>query len=479
MSRLTAASERHELRFRDNVRRAFSEFLALPTLVIFAFLGLAIGTYLLDASAAERAEPVRAFLEQRLFRSAGATGDLLGTIAGGVITVTSITISLLIVAIQQSASTMTTHVFDQFLRRSYNQLYFGFFVGLTLYALVTLATVNEPFNPVYGGAVAVFLTVVGLYLLILLLYTTIDQMRPAVIVEAIHDHTLAARERQMKLVRCARRDPQLTGMVLERVHSERHGFVTHIAFDAIGRAAIDAAGSPDRIEIVLHTPIGSYVSFGDAIAEIQGAGDIPTKELSRKIQAAVRLEGQRDFAFDAAFGIEQLEMVAWTSISTSKSNPAPGVLAVRALRDILARWSTEEAQVEAERAVAMLPVVYDDNPFARLFDTLESLGVAASESLQHQTLAEIARALSATYGRLPSEWRARADDVILRLLPSLGEHVLTAELDAALTGLVRETRAAGSEESARALSSAQGDLRRTIGRLGSRATRAVPTPARQ
>ena len=474
MSRLTAASERHELRFRDNVRRAFAEFLALPTLIILAFLGLAIGTYLLDASAGERAEPVRSFLERRVFRNAEATAGLLGTIAGGVITVTSITISLLIVAIQQSASTMTTHVFDQFLRRTYNQFYFGFFVGLTLYALMTLATVTQPFNPVYGGAVAVSLTIVGLYLLIVLLYTTIDQMRPEVIVEAIHDHTLAARERQMRLVRSARRQPQLAGMAAQSVRSQRHGFVTHIAFDAIGRAAIEAAGSADRVEIVLHTTIGSYVSFGEGIADIHGMGDVPTQELSRTIQGAVRLEGQRDFAFDAAFGIEQLEMVAWTSVSTSKSNPAPGLLAVRALRDILARWSTEEAQIEGERDAAMLPVVYDDNPFARIFDTLESLGVSASESLQHQTLAAIARALSTTYRRLPDEWRSRADDVILRLLPSMGDHVLTADLDAALTELVRETRAAGGEESARALSSAQADLRRSVGRLGSRATRAVP-----
>ena len=62
-------------------------------------------------------------------------------------TVASITISLLLLALQQSAANMTTQILDQFLRRRINQAYFGFFVGLALYSLVTLtlATVDKPF----------------------------------------------------------------------------------------------------------------------------------------------------------------------------------------------------------------------------------------------------------------------------------------------------------------------------------------------
>jgi uncharacterized membrane protein len=59
-------------------------------------------------------------------------------------TVASITISLLLLALQQSAANMTTQILDQSLRRRINQAHFGFFLGLALYSLVTLARWTSP-----------------------------------------------------------------------------------------------------------------------------------------------------------------------------------------------------------------------------------------------------------------------------------------------------------------------------------------------
>ncbi len=75
---------------REVGRRAFAEFLAFPTLIIGAFLVLAIGTFALDRSTPAWLGGIRGLLH--VFLSApGTTADLLGTIAGSLITVTSIT----------------------------------------------------------------------------------------------------------------------------------------------------------------------------------------------------------------------------------------------------------------------------------------------------------------------------------------------------------------------------------------------------
>ncbi|MCA1626918.1 MAG: hypothetical protein LC742_03010, partial [Acidobacteria bacterium] len=58
-------------------------------------------------------------------------------------------------------------------------------------------------------------------------------------------------------------------------------------------------------------------------------------------------------------------------------------------------------------------------------------------------------------------------------LSALGDHVLTAELDAALSGLTRTLQASGRAEVAAAVAAAQAQLSRSIGRLNSRATRVV------
>lgn len=448
----------------DTIRRAFREFLTLPTAIIAGFLALAAASYVLDrTSLAERA-PVRAALEAHVFGSPGATADLLGTIAGGLITVTSITISLLLLAVQQSSGSMTSEVLDQFLRRRVNQVYFGTFVGLALYALVTLATVSDDFNPVYGGTVAFALTVAALYLLILLLYTTLNQMRPVEIIDAIHRHTLVARERQREFIVRTRPAPRLEGPVRTRVTAEGHGYVTRVDLEALDRAA---AAAPGRVEIVLAVSIGAFVAFGDRLADVVAETPAAATALTDPVRAAMHLEIQRDIALDPAYGIEQIETIAWTSISTSKSNPAPGLLGIRSLRDLLSRWS---AAGEVPRREPTVPVVYADDVMPRLMSALEALAIVSCESMQHQNFTEVVRALVVTFDRLRPDDRHRAEDLILRIISALGEHVLTADLDDALLAL-EATLAAHHPSTAAALRTARDDLAASVGHLGSRASR--------
>ena len=222
-SQRRAARERYN--FFETVRRAFREFLTVPTLVIVAFLLLTVGSSIIDHGHIAWLEPARKVLTTRVFADAKATSDLLGTIAGGIITVTSITISLLLLALQQVAGSLTAEVYDQFLRRRYNQAYFGFFVGLALYALVILATVNEGFNPVFGATLAFLLTIIALFLLVVLLYTTINQMRPVEVIDEIQRHILSARERQLAFVRRTRRAARLDAPGRQSVTSVKSGYV--------------------------------------------------------------------------------------------------------------------------------------------------------------------------------------------------------------------------------------------------------------
>ncbi|MGH7458527.1 MAG: DUF2254 family protein [Longimicrobiaceae bacterium] len=445
------------------IRRAFEEFLTVPACILAGFLLLAAGSYTLDQARIAWLEPLREALKARMFADAGATSDLLGIIASGIITVTSITISLLLLAVQQAASSLTHEVFDQFLRRRSNQLYFGYFIGLAVYTLVTLATVADPFNPVLGATVALVMTVVALLLLLLLLYSAIDQMRPAEIVDAIHRLTLDARERQLSLVRRTRRSSRFEGVAGTLVEMPEHGFVTRVKAGALAKAVQVAEG---EVEVVLKVAVGSYVAFGDAVAEVKADTSEDAERVGERVLEALVLERQRDVATDPDYGVEQLEVIAWTSISTANSDPGPGLLAIRTLRDLLARWSDQEQEGHQDEP---LPVVYEDNLFARLLGTFESLAVVASESMQHQSLAELLHTVARTFERLPPEYQPRAEELVLRTLPALGDHVLTARLESALDALAEAL--ASAPETAAAVRAARDGLRLTVGELNSRATR--------
>jgi uncharacterized membrane protein len=434
----------------EPLKRAFREFLALPAAIIAAFVLLAWVTNALDRTLTGGSSVVRAFLSRHIFSDASATSGLLDSIAGGIISVTSITITLLLLVVQQTASTLGAEVFDQFLRRRQNQAYFGFFIGLALFALVTLATVNDPFNPVFGGAVTLLGTCVGLFLLLVLFHTTINQMRPVTIVNAIHDRTLEARRRQLSLVARTRRSPRLAAPATAPVVLEATGFVTAIHLGQLEAALAEATGTA---EVVLDVSIGTFVAFRDQIATVRAESRQQADALGKVVADAISVARQRDLDSDPAYGIEQLASIAWTSMSSAKQNPAPGQLTIYQLRDLLARWSVAAA-APTEPEPEPLPVVYHDNTLERLFDAVESLVVVASQSLQHQNLSAILGAVAVLFNRLPPAYRPRAEALVRRTLSTLDEHVLTAELEQSLAGLDRSLREANRDAAAEAVAEA-------------------------
>ena len=415
----------------ETVHRAFEEFLAVPTMVIGGFVVLAVVTWFFDQHAALAHDPVRDYMSTHLFGRAETTANLLGIVAAGLFTVTSIIISLLIVAIQASAATMSTAIFDQFLRRRQNQLYFGFFVGVALFSLLTLATTHEHFNPVYGGLTCIVLSVIALYLLILILYTTVDQMRPQVVVSAIQEHANAGRARQRALLcRTRQGDGERDG---QPVISRNEGYVVAIDIDVIERALREAPGA--RVHLI--AAIGSFVSECDPVARVTGAnGDA----VERAVLRAVRLAHQRDISVDAAFAIQQIETIGWTAISSAKSNPLPGFVAMRAVRELIARWSRDQLETERKRTRAELAISYPEDPYAALFDALEVFGAAAAESKQPQTIADLLIAAAEAYDSVPESWRSRLDQVVVRVLTTTSDHLPSTRLEQALHTLVGALR---------------------------------------
>lgn len=224
--------------------------------------------------------------------------------------------------------------------------------------------------------------------------------------------------------------------------------------------------------MVLSAPLGAFVARHDVIAEIRSEIGEDADRLASPVAAAIHLEPQQDVACDPAYGIAQLETIAWTSISTSKQNPAPGLAVVQSLRDILSRWSHEQRPPEAD---AKSRVAIPDDAERRLLEAFESLAVVASESMQHQVFAEILLAFAALYDRLPPHLRDAVADRILRSLTGLGDFVLTSELERSLAATEAVLTRAGRPSVALAVATARQELAKSRGRLASRSTRVNPS----
>ena len=144
---------------------------------------------------------------------------------------------------------------------------------------------------------------------------------------------------------------------------------------------------------------------------------------------------------------------------------------IDSLRDILARWS-DEGEIAGDPTS---PIVIADAAPEQAFDALENLIVAASESMQPNTLANAVRTVAILLPMVPGNWAARLADLTRRALTSLGEHVLTRDLERALHDLRAALVAANFTAEAGELDVAIRTLADTLGKLNSRSTR-VPAP---
>lgn len=454
-----------------NIRRALQEFLGVPILLVLGAVVLWLVTYLLDAAEPGVVQSIREYMKLHIFSDAGSSASLLAAIATSVVTVTSITFSLLLIAVQMAASTLSTQVFDQFMQRRANQVFFGYFLGVGLFALLTLATVTPEFNPVLGGTLALALTAVALILIPVVIYSTLDQMRPAEIVASIRTHGLAARERQLQFLARTRRSPLVSGEG-RPIISSRTGFLAEPDLDALD-AELERLGPDAELEIA--ASIGSFIGFGDELAILRATNGTEP-ETSKAIEGAIPLGRERELQTDPAQALAQLEAIGWTTISSSKQNPNGGQLVVFQLHDLIGRWArvANDATTQTDDGAGkcrVSAVVYHDGLLDQAVRTLGSMAVVASEGMQHQVAAAVYTAFARTFQFLPAPERTTAATCIARSLSGLADHVPTLELEEALRDVTTSLIEAGDTLTAAAVERAIDTLVDSSSVLSSRGNR--------
>ena len=453
-------------RIFERVRRAFSQFLTIPLLVVLAFIAVAVAAHLADVNAGRAAHWGSTWrYSGRYVGDPESATSLLSAIASSLITITSITFSILLLAVQQGASALTSQIIDHYLRRKSNQIYFGCFVGASIYTLITLVLTTSVLRPVLGVMLATVFAGGALFALVLLIYSTIDQIKPVTIINKMHDVAIESRSAQVEWL------AKTTGSAIAQstsypVVTNSNGYLTRVH---IGRLEAVLRDHPEIVIEIVPT-IGDYVAYGAPLARVT-SHETPDEHLIDAIRYALPIEEQRDITCDASFAVEQLATVGWTEISTAKSNPAAGLIACHALQDILFRWSEDEQS--SLQADAGPSIVYHDRVGERLLGRFESLLVVASESMQHQTAAVVVGAMTDAFGRMSVEWKDRVETILLASLAGLGDHMPTRELGESLKKAALALRADTRPTAAARIMEAWGVLEATAGSINARGNRGV------
>lgn len=289
---------------------------------------------------------------------------LLGAIAGGMITAGALVVTLTLVAVQLASTQFSPRSLRRFIGDRFQQQMIGVILGTFTYAVWVLRDVRGPLAedgspvvPHVAVTVAVVLAVAALLAVLASIDHTARSLRVGDVAEAVQAETIETIRRRFGtepgLAGDAARDapgapggtprPTPAGTPSAEVRAGRAGWIQQIDQTAL------AASAPPEATLVIRTPVGTYLTSGQVVAEIHGAA--ARQETIDAAEAGVVVGAERTMQADVGFGIVRLQDIALRALSAGVNDPNTADEIVARLGDVLLELMAHDLEDTRERDV--------------------------------------------------------------------------------------------------------------------------------
>ncbi len=303
-----------------------------PTLLSVAAAGLAVAMVAVD-----RALGVSSFA--LLNAGADDARALLSSITSSMLTVTTVTFSIIMVALVLASQQFSPRIIRNFMRDSTSQYVLGIFIGTFIYSLLVLGRIsdtnNSLFVPVVSIAVAVLLTLLSIGTFIYFIHHIAEAIQANTIVAGAGEKTVALLDKLFPeqlgqpAPPPAAAAPPLPTTPGAPIAAPKPGYIQEI--DPV--ALLGLACQHDRL-IRLERAIGDFVPQGNSLLRIWPEHELGDDEI-RALQDVFEIGSERTLFDDILFGIRQLVDIALKAISPAINDPSTAVNCIDYLGNIL------------------------------------------------------------------------------------------------------------------------------------------------
>lgn len=333
-----------------------------------------------------------------------AAQALIQTIAGSLITVTSLTFSLTVVTLQLASGQFSPRLLRTFSRDRFVHNTLGLFLATFVYSLTVLRSIRSEtsegggFVPDIAITVAFVLTVASVIALVFFLAHLARQIRVETIMRDVHSEADAAMHRIFPDTetreQCTFASPGSGVILIESIES---GFLLGVDTDAAVSAAVDS-----RTVIVIDADPGASLIKGVPFARAwasDGASvdDQTAATLIRKLQKSLSTGFERTSAQDAGYGLQQLLDVASRALSPGVNDPTTAVHAIGHISALLCAVASRDTGPKVHADEQGQPRVIVSYPtFEKLLDQVmvQMLRYAMNDPRTAERVARMLRELS-------------------------------------------------------------------------------------
>ncbi|HPZ09673.1 MAG TPA: DUF2254 domain-containing protein [Candidatus Eremiobacteraeota bacterium] len=261
---------------------------------------------------------------------------VIGTIAGSIMTITTIIYSIMIMALTMASMQFSPRILNSFMRDPVNQIILGIFTGTFIYCLLVLRTIRgepSPFVPDTSISIGILL---ALFCLGSLIYF-IHYISLFIQLNHIVNHIAGDTEHVIKNVFPEKATQQIkfyTEHLIpvsesEPVFSKYTGYIQLIDDKSLGKLAKRYA-----VKLFVKYPVGGFVIAGNPIVFVAPAGKTD-KKFCQVCLEAFDIGPVRTMQQDVGFGIRQIVDIALKAISPAVNDPTTATTCIDHLGRLL------------------------------------------------------------------------------------------------------------------------------------------------
>lgn len=306
----------------------------IPVISVVVAVLIGLGMARLDVAVDPHlSDTVRAYVFDG---DADTARSVLSAITGALVTATSLTFSLTVVAFQLASSQASPRLLRTFARDGKVHATLAVFLGTFAYALTVLRAVRdadaagvEAFVPRVSITLAFLLALASVITLVLFLAHLAAQLRVETMLREVHDDTLEA----MTVVREEIESESASGQVLGLpdgaavVRVPRSGFVA-----GVDRGRLLHLAGRDGLRVAELHRVGAHVIEGLPLLRTDPAPDDRTAEA---LAGAYTIGYERTSGQDYLFGVRQMVDIGAKALSPGVNDPTTAVHAVGHLSAVL------------------------------------------------------------------------------------------------------------------------------------------------
>ena len=363
--------------FRSRWNRFIKSILFYPILFAVSALVLFLITSFVDDSFPTGYSLDIGYIDPLIFTgSPDAARAILSAIATGWATILGVAFSVTLITLQLSVSKYISHLVNRFEGDKINQLSLGWFIFTVTYSLLVLKTVRTEesplnlaatmmnmtnmstignqqlessiFTPIIGVNLAIIISIVGLFMLVLYLHNISSYLKPNVLIAKLIKQILdALKPYEKRTSNQSSKNLKIYKSKIFEVTSHRKGILAYMDWSKVSETFAElAAQNQKNLWIKYSKSIGDWIEKQDVIAvvyeyddskknEYKNEGQILQKDESfeiknhnnnlgsrnqhnednarkakQKLLQHIEINDDRDLSRDPLFGIEVLRSVA-------------------------------------------------------------------------------------------------------------------------------------------------------------------------